>query len=92
MTDSFLIKKPLITERATDLNVFGKYVFMVKPHATKPEIRKAIHEIYKVDAVSVNVINRPMKRKRFGGIMKGKKEGYRKAIVTLKEGQKIEIQ
>jgi large subunit ribosomal protein L23 len=92
MRDSFLIKKPLVTERATELSALGKYVFIVKPHAAKPEIRKAIHEIYKVDVVSVNVINRPPKRKRFGGIMKGKKEGYRKAIVTLKEGQKIEIQ
>ncbi len=92
MKDSFLIKKPWVTERATDLNALGQYVFIVKPHATKPEIKKAIHEIYKVDAVSVNVINRPAKRKRFGGIMKGKKEGYRKAIVTLKEGQKIELQ
>lgn len=92
MADSFLIKKPVVTERATDLNVLGQYVFMVKPHATKPEIRKAIHEIYKVDAVSVNVINRLTKRKRFGGIMRGKKDGYRKAIVTLKEGQKIDIQ
>ena len=92
MNDSFIIKKPLVTERATDLNALGKYVFMVKPHATKPEIKKAIHDIYKVDAVSVNVINRPPKRKRFGGTMKGKKSGYRKAIVTLKEGQKIEAQ
>jgi large subunit ribosomal protein L23 len=92
MKDSFLIKKPLVTERATDLNALGQYVFIVKPRATKPEIRKAIHEIYKVDAISVNVINRPPKRKRFGGVMKGKKEGYRKAIITLKEGQKIEIQ
>ena len=92
MNDSFIIKKPLVTERATDLNALGKYVFMVKPHATKPEIKKAIHEIYKVDAVSVNVINRPAKRKRFGGIMKVKKSGYRKAIVTLKEVQKIQAQ
>ena len=92
MKDSFLIKKPWVTERATDLNALGQYVFIVKPNATKPEIKKAIHEIYKVDVVSVNVVNRASKRKRFGGIMKGKKEGYRKAIVTLKEGQKIEIQ
>ena len=92
MKDSFLIKKPWVTERATDLSALGKYVFIVKPHATKPEIKKAIHEIYKVEVASVNVVNRASKRKRFGGIMKGKKEGYRKAIVTLKEGQKIEIQ
>ncbi len=49
-------------------------------------------EIYKVDAVAVNVVNRPPKRKRFGGVMKGTQEGYRKAIVTLKDGQKIDIQ
>jgi large subunit ribosomal protein L23 len=90
MIDSFTIKRPHITERSGSLNALGKYTFMVKRGATKPEIKKAVKEIYKVDVVAVNVINRPAKTKRFRGA-KGKQEGYRKAIVTLKTGQKIDL-
>jgi large subunit ribosomal protein L23 len=89
--DSFIIKRPHITERSTDLQAFGKYVFMVAARASKPEVKKAIKEIYKVDVADVNVMNRAGKRKRFGGTMQGKQDGYRKAIVTLKEGQKIDL-
>jgi large subunit ribosomal protein L23 len=92
MADVFLVKKPWVTEKSTMLATAGKYVFIVKPKATKQEIKKAVKEVYKVDAVAVNVVNRPPKRKRFGGAMKGSQEGYRKAIVTLKAGQKIDIQ
>ena len=53
---------------------------------------KAISEMYKVDVVAVNVVNRPPKRKKSGRGQKGAQEGYRKAIVTLKAGQKIDIQ
>lgn len=91
MTNPFIIKRPHITERATDLSGLGQYVFMVAKDATKPEVKKAIKEIYKVDVVAVNMVNRPPKRKRFAGRMHGNQEGYRKAIVTLKEGQKIDI-
>ena len=91
MKDSLLIKKPWITEKATMLAGANQYVFIVKAGATKPEIKKAIRAIYKVDAVAVNVVNRPPKRKRFGGAMKGAQQAYRKAIVTLKEGQKIDL-
>lgn len=92
MASPFLIKKPWVTEKATDLNAMGKYVFMVKDGATKPEIKKAVKAVYKVDVTSVNVVNRPPKSKRFGRGLKGAQEGYRKAIVTLKDGQKIDIQ
>jgi len=92
MSDAFLIKKPWVTEKSTAMNAIGQYVFIVKPHATKPEIKKMIHTLYKVDVVSVNVVNRPLKRKRFGGTMKGGQQSYRKAVVTLKKGQKIDIQ
>ncbi len=92
MTAPFLIKKPWVTEKATDLSAQGKYVFIVARDATKPEIKKAINAIYKVDATAVNVVNHPAKKKRFGAGLKGTQEGYRKAVVTLKEGQKIDIQ
>ena len=91
MADLFLIKKPWVTEKSARLGEDGKYVFIVKSGATKPEIKKAVKDAYKVDAVAVNVVNRPPKRKRFGAL-KGVQEGYRKAIVTLKAGQKIDIQ
>ena len=89
--DSFIIKRPHITERSTDLQALGKYVFMVSSHATKPEIKKAVKDVYKVEVANVNVVNRAGKRKRFGGKMQGKQDGYRKAVVTLKEGQKIDL-
>lgn len=90
MADLFLIKKPIVAEKATDLAKLGKYVFMVSRNAKKPEVKKAIREIYKVDPVSVNIVNHHPKRKRVGNF-KGRQVGYKKAIVTLKEGQKIEI-
>ena len=89
--DPFIIKKPWITERATDLSKMGKYVFIVKKNATKPEVKKAIKEIYKVEVVAVNIINRPEKKKHIGAI-KGSQQGYKKAVVTLKAGQKIDLQ
>lgn len=87
----FLIKKPWITEKATALATLNKYVFLVQPHASKPEIKKAVKSIYKVDVVAVNVVNRPPKSKRTPSGAKGKTGDYRKAIVTIKDGQKIDI-
>ena len=91
MANIFIIKKPWVTERATDLTKMGKYVFLVMDSATKPEVKKAVKELYKVDAVAVNMINRPDKKKRMGQKM-GRQAGYKKAIVTLKPGQKIDLQ
>ena len=92
MAEVFIIKKPWVTEKSTRLSADGKYVFIVAPRASKPEIKKAIKDIYKVDAVAVNMVNRPAKTKRFGAAMKGTTGAYRKAVVTLKEGQKIDVQ
>ena len=91
MHDVFLIKRPLITDKATRDSSAGKYFFVVKSDATKPEIKKAVKMRYKVDPVAVNVINLPGKNKRFRNI-KGRHPGYKKAIVTLKKGQKIDLQ
>ena len=91
MLDHLLIKKPWITEKATALTASNQYVFMVKSTATKPEVKKAIHALYKVDVVVVNILNRPGKVKRSGRGIRGKTDGYRKAIVTIKEGQKIDL-
>ncbi len=91
MKDIFLIQRPLITDKATALSSMGKYLFMVKSNATKPEIKKAVKDIYKVDSVAVNIVNIPGKTKRFRNTRK-KQTGYKKAIVTLKAGQKIDTQ
>lgn len=86
----FTIKKPHITEKATDLNKIGKYVFMVEPSATKNEIKKAIKKIYNVDVLKIQTITRQPRMKKTRS-RSGAKPGYKKAVVTLKEGQKIEI-
>jgi large subunit ribosomal protein L23 len=85
-----LIKKPHITEKATDLSSQNKYVFDVDKNANKNEIKKEIERIYKVNVVKVSILKIPSKSKRFGNII-SKKDKYKKAIVTLKEGQKIEL-
>lgn len=91
MADALIIKKPWITEKATMLSASHQYVFMVKSTATKPEVKKAIHALYKVDVTDVNILNRAGKVKRSGRGIRGKTQGYRKAVVTLKEGQKIDL-
>jgi large subunit ribosomal protein L23 len=91
MIDHLLIKKPWITEKSTKLTSSNQYVFMVKSSATKPEVKKAIQALYKVDPIAVNILNRAGKVKRSGRGIKGRTEGYRKAIVTIKKGQKIDL-
>lgn len=90
MTNKFLIKNPIISERATNLSALGKYVFLVDKSATKPEVKKAIELIYKVNVDRVHVINTRPKPRHTGRYI-GTKPGYRKAIVTLKKGQKLDI-
>lgn len=90
MADTFLIKKPLVTEKATGLSGAGKYAFIIRRSATKKEVQKALREIYGVDVVKVNIVNLPAKPRRFRG-RKSYKAGVKKAIVTLKQGQKIDI-
>jgi large subunit ribosomal protein L23 len=90
MADKTLIKKPLITEKASNLGAFNQYVFLVADGATGPEVKKAIEAIYKVKVTTVRTINIPSKKIRLGRTP-GIKPGYRKAIVTLKKGEKLDI-
>jgi large subunit ribosomal protein L23 len=84
------IIKPLITEKASDLSNISKYVFAVNPQANKIEVAKAVEAIYGVKPVAINVIK--MKGKTVSrGRIKGKRKDYKKAIVSLKKGDKIEI-
>ena len=85
-----ILKTPQVTEKATDLVKKNQYVFKVYPKANKIEIKRAIEELYGVNVVSVKIINIPPKRRRLGKV-KGWRAGYKKAIVRIKEGQKIEV-
>ena len=84
------LKSPHITEKATALSSQNQYVFKVEKKSNKTEIKKAIEEVYGVGVLNVNIINIPRKKRRLGRI-EGFKPGYKKAIVKLKEGEKIEI-
>lgn len=75
-----LIKKPLISEKATELAAQSKYVFMVNPRVNKNQVKELIEEIYGVTVIKTNMIR-----------MKRKSNNYKKAIVTLKEGDTIDI-
>ena len=75
-----LIKKPLISEKATDLASQNKYVFMVDPRANKKQVEELIEEIYEVTVLKTNMIR-----------VKKKGNNYKKAIVTLKDGDTIDI-
>ena len=84
------IVSPAITEKATSLSEFNKTVFKVHKGASKNSIKKSIEKIFKVNVIKINTINLKGKTK----IVKNKKaykSGYKKAIVTLKKGQSIDL-
>ena len=85
-----ILKAPQITEKATALTGKNQYTFKVWPGANKVEIEKAIEDLYGVEVISVKIIKVPRKRRRLGRI-RGWRAGYKKAIVKIKEGQKIEV-
>lgn len=85
-----LILKPIVTEKATLQMEENKYVFDVLPKATKPEIRAAIESLFDVKVTSVNTLKLPRKKKRVGRFI-GYKAQYKRAIVTLQEGDSIAL-
>lgn len=80
-----IIKRPVITERSTDLMADKKYTFEVDVKATKTQVKKAVEEIFDVNVDKVNILNYKGKLKRMGRYA-GYTNKRRKAIVTLKEG------
>lgn len=89
-----ILKKPLVTEKVSALNEKGKYGFIVDINANKVEIKKAVEKQYGVNVEKVNTISVMGKRKvRYTktGIMEGRKPNYKKAIVTLAEGEVIDF-
>lgn len=85
-----ILKGPHVTERATFLAGKNEYVFKVWPRASKKDIKKAVEDVFGVLVLKVRVINVPRKKRRLGRI-EGFRKGYKKAIVKIKEGQKIEL-
>lgn len=85
-----IIKAPVITEKSQNAKLEGKYTFKVDPKATKLEIKEAVEKIFKVKVTSVRTLNTKPKKRRVGRYT-GLTNRYKKAIVTLAEGQTIDL-
>ena len=81
---------PVISEKSYSLLDENKYTFIVRPDANKVQIRQAVEQIFSVKVTSVNTLNRPGKRKRTR-FSYGKRADTKRAIVTLAEGERIDI-
>lgn len=85
-----LVRRPIVTEKATRLMEENKYTFEVNPKATKPEIKAAIEDLFEVKVVQVNTHRPPRKKRRVGKFI-GFKPHYKRAIVTLAPGDEEKI-
>ncbi len=86
-----IIKRPILTEKSLDQKArYNKLHFEVDRRANKIEIKKAVEQIFKVDVIDVRTINMKGKRKRVGRYWT-KRPDWKKAIVTIKPGQKVEF-
>lgn len=85
-----VISRPVITEKATALLEQNKVVFRVASDATKTQVKQAVEALFKVSVVRVNTLNVEGKKKAFRNRL-GKREDFKKAIVTLEKGQSIDL-
>ena len=85
-----ILKRPVISEKALGLESRGEYVFMVESFATKPEVKKEVEKKYGVKVERVNMMVYKPERVLFRGKV-GERSGFKKAMVKLVAGQKIEI-
>ena len=85
-----IICKPIVTEKATKLSEYNKVVFEVAYKSNKNEIKGAVEKLFSVKVKSVNIINIKGKVKRFKGVL-GKRNDIKKAVITLEEGNTIDI-
>jgi len=85
-----VILSPVITEKSTAASEFNQVVFKVPLTATKPEIKAAVEKLFQVKVTAVNTIRTEGKTKRFRGRL-GKRSDVKKAVVTLAEGQSIDV-
>ncbi len=88
--DYEVLHSPHVTEKATKLSEENKYVFKVSKQTNKNQIKQSVENTYGVDVEEIRVINIPKKKRRIGRHT-GWRKGYKKAIVRVKKGQKIEI-
>ena len=84
------ILSPVVTEKSTNLSEINKVVFKVNSLADKKSIKKSIEKIFKVNVIKINIINKQGRIKIARG-KKAKVRGYKKAIITLKKGQNIDL-
>jgi large subunit ribosomal protein L23 len=85
-----VIIAPVITEKATMASEHNKVMFKVRPDATKPQIKEAVEKLFDVKVKSVNTLNRQGKLKMFKN-RRGRRSDVKRAIVTLEEGQRIDV-
>lgn len=86
-----VIIEPVVSEKAYDgIDLLNAYTFIVDPRSNKTDIRRAVEEIFEVKVRKVNTINRKGKRRRYGYKV-GKRPDVKRAVVTLAEGQSIDI-
>jgi large subunit ribosomal protein L23 len=83
-----LLERPILTEKATRLMELNQFTFDVAPKATKPQIKIAIEQLFNVKVLSVNTQNPPRKKRRVGKFS-GFKPRYKRAIVTLADGEPL---
>ena len=84
------ILSPVVTEKSTNLSELNKIVFKVPDGANKKNLKKNIEKLFKVEVIKINIINQKTKLKMRQG-KKSYKTGYKKAIITLKKGQSIDL-
>ena len=85
-----VLRRPIVTEKNTELMAQNKYTFEVAQNANKHQIKEAVEKAFKVKVVQVNVITVPGKSRGYGRL-RGKTSPWKKAMVTLEQGNKIEI-
>ncbi len=85
-----VLRRPLVTEKNTSLQVQGKYAFEVSKSANKTQVKEAVEKAFKVNVLSVNILNVRGSERRVGRrVVTG--SSWKKAVVTLKPGDKIQI-
>ena len=84
------VLSPVITEKSTNLSEQNKVIFKVPGSANKLTLKKSIEKIFKVNVIKINIINKKTRTKQTRG-KQVKKKGYKKAIITLKKGQSIDL-
>jgi len=85
-----VLRRPLLTEKNTELQAQGKYAFEVAREANKHQVKQAVEKVFKVEVVAVNVMTVPGKTRRIGR-RQVLTQSWKKAIVTLKPGDSIRL-